>query len=256
MNTSLARPIFHLQQIGVAVGLLATIVTNVLANTLPLNGQTTGEISDRYPLFITPPGYVFSIWGLIYIGLIGYATYQLLPAQATNPRLRAAAPWFGLSCVGNIAWLIFWHYNLPLLSLPAMLVVLGGLIGVYLALRGPGPAEVGEQWLVRPTFSLYLGWICVATLVNGGVLLYELGWRDTGTGGIVSAMVLLGLAAGLSWWFVHRWQDGILPLVVAWAASGIALKQATIVLLATMAWVVALLTAGMAVVVGVKRIGK
>ncbi|MFN3374049.1 MAG: tryptophan-rich sensory protein, partial [Chloroflexus sp.] len=65
MATLLVRPIFQLQQIGVILALAATVVMNVLANTLPLNGQTTGAISDRYPLLITPPGYVFAIWGLI-----------------------------------------------------------------------------------------------------------------------------------------------------------------------------------------------
>lgn len=239
MATSLARPIFQLQQIGTIVALAATVAINALANLLPLNGQTTAAISDRYPLLITPPGYVFAIWGLIYTGLIGYAIYQALPEQAGNPRLRAAAPWFWLSCAGNSAWLLFWHYNIPLLSFPAMATVLIGLIGVYLNLRSSDTITKGERWLVRPAFSLYLGWICVATLVNGGVLLYELGWQDTGIGSIVSTIVLLALAAGLSWWFAQRWRDGVLPLVVAWAASGIALKQAAIAPLAVVAWGVA-----------------
>lgn len=239
MATLLARPIFQLQQIGTIVALAATVAVNALANLLPLNGQTTAAISDRYPLLITPPGYVFAIWGLIYTGLIGYAIYQALPGQASNPCLRAAAPWFWLSCAGNIGWIVVWHYNLPLLSLPAMLIVLIGLIGVYLALRHPSAPATGERWLVRPTFSVYLGWICVATLVNGSVFLYELGWRDTGAGGIASTIVLLVLAAGLSWWFARRWRDGVLPLVVAWAASGIALKQAAITPLAVVAWGVA-----------------
>ncbi|GIV89956.1 MAG: tryptophan-rich sensory protein [Chloroflexus sp.] len=239
MATSLARPIFQLQQIGTIVALAATVSINALANLLPLNGQTTAAISDRYPLLITPPGYVFAIWGLIYTGLIGYAIYQALPEQASNPRLRAAAPWFWLSCAGNSAWLLFWHYNFPILSFPAMATVLIGLIGVYLNLRSSDTITKGERWLVRPAFSLYLGWICVATLVNGGVLLYELGWQDTGIEGIVSTIVLLALAAGLSWWFAQRWRDGVLPLVVAWAASGIALKQAAIAPLAAVAWGVA-----------------
>jgi hypothetical protein len=240
MATSLARPIFHWQPVAVILGLLATIAVNIAANTLPLNGQTTGAISDRYPLLITPPGYIFSIWGLIYVGLIGYAVYQALPAQINNPRLRSAAPWFLLSCLGNIGWLFFWHYNLSPLSLPAMLIVLTGLVGVYLKLRGPGTPTPGERWLVQPTFSLYLGWICVATLVNASVFLYDLGWRDTGNGGIISASVLLILAAGLSWWFAQRWRDAVLPLVVAWAASGIAFKQAAMMPLATIAWIVVL----------------
>ncbi len=240
MATLTARPSFSLRQLGVILALALTIGINVLANALPLNGQTTAAISDRYPLLITPPGYVFSIWGVIYLGLIGYALYQALPMQAANPRLQAVARWFWFSCAGNILWLLFWHYNLPLLSLPAMLMVLGGLIASFLALRSQGTPSASERWLAQVPFSIYLGWICVATLVNGGVFLYELGWRDTGNGGIISTMVLLALAAGLGWWFARRYRDGAIPLVVAWASSGIALKQAAIVPLATVAWIVAI----------------
>jgi len=49
-----------------------------LANALPLNGQTTGEISDRFQVYFVPAGYVFAIWFVIYLGLIAFAVYQAL----------------------------------------------------------------------------------------------------------------------------------------------------------------------------------
>ena len=60
------------RQILVVVSVLAMIVVNVLANALPINGLNTGEISDRFNILFVPAGYVFSIWGLIYIGLIAF----------------------------------------------------------------------------------------------------------------------------------------------------------------------------------------
>ena len=85
------------------IAALATIGMNVLATTLPLNGQNTGAISDRFAVFFVPAADVFSIWGLIYIGLVGYAIYQALPSQRRNPRLQRIGYWFALSCAANIA---------------------------------------------------------------------------------------------------------------------------------------------------------
>ena len=101
-----------LRQILVLIAAFATIIFNILANALPLNGLNTGELSDRFQIFFVPAGYVFSIWGLIYLGIIAYAIYQVLPAQKENPRLRSIGYLFILSCLANISWLFLWHYEL------------------------------------------------------------------------------------------------------------------------------------------------
>src|SRR5512143_384327 len=87
------------------LAVIATIAINGLANALPLNGLNTGEISDRFQVYFVPAGYVFSIWGLIYLGLILFAIYQALPAQRSNPRLRLVDTPFVLSCLANMVWL-------------------------------------------------------------------------------------------------------------------------------------------------------
>src|SRR4030042_4643055 len=94
-----------LRQISVIVTILGTIVVNGLANALPINGQNTGEISDRFKVYFVPAGYVFSIWGLIYLGLIVFAIFQALPSQRENPRLRSTSWWVSLSGLANIAWI-------------------------------------------------------------------------------------------------------------------------------------------------------
>src|SRR5512143_76218 len=110
-----------LRQITVVLTVLVTLVVNTLANALPLNGQNTGQISDRFQVYFVPAGYVFSIWGLIYIGLIAYAIYQALPSQRENPRLQATGWWIVLGGLANSAWIFLWHYNQFPLTLVAML---------------------------------------------------------------------------------------------------------------------------------------
>ena len=100
-----------LRQISVVLTILATIVVNALANALPINGQNTGQISDRFHVYFVPAGYVFSIWGLIYLGLIAFAIFQALPSQRENPRLRKVGWWIALGGLANIAWIFLWHYE-------------------------------------------------------------------------------------------------------------------------------------------------
>ena len=89
-----------LRQVIVVVAIIAVITINILANALPLNGLNTGEISDRFEIYFVPAGYVFSIWGLIYLGLIAYGFFQALPAQKENPRLRR----IGLPFIRPLSW--------------------------------------------------------------------------------------------------------------------------------------------------------
>src|SRR5512135_3282915 len=94
-----------LRQLAVIVTVVGTLVVNGLANALPLNGLNTGQISDRFNVYFVPAGYVFAIWGLIYIGLIAFAIYQALPSQRANPRLRAIGWWIVLGGLANSAWI-------------------------------------------------------------------------------------------------------------------------------------------------------
>src|SRR5512146_2629169 len=143
------------RQISVAVTVLMTLIVNILANALPLNGQNTGQISDKFKVYFVPAGYVFSIWGLIYLGLIAYGIFQALPAQRENPRLRATGWWIALGGLANSAWIFLWHYQQFPLTLVAMLVLLASLIITYLRL-GVGRTTVSpaERWAVRLPFSV------------------------------------------------------------------------------------------------------
>jgi len=101
-----------LSQIITILVTLLTITVNVLANALPLNGQDTGEISDRFDIYFVPAGYVFSIWGLIYLGLIAFTIYQALPSQKDNELIKKIYPAYWIGSLANIVWLFLWHYNI------------------------------------------------------------------------------------------------------------------------------------------------
>jgi hypothetical protein len=198
-----------------------------MANALPLNGQNTGEISNRFPVLFTPAGYVFSIWGVIYLGLLAFGIYQLLPSQQNNTRLEKLGYWFFMSNVFNSAWIFAWHYNQFPLSLVIMLGLLVSLLVIYLRLQvGIRQVSTREKWLVNIPFSIYLGWISVATIANFSVVLYNAGWDGFGFPAAWTILVLaVGVALATAMVFLRK--EVAYPAVLVWAFAGIWQKQST-----------------------------
>jgi benzodiazapine receptor len=219
---------------------IAVLVVNTLANALPLNGQNTGEISDRFNILFVPAGYVFSIWGLIYLGLILFVVYQFLPASAGNPALEQASPYYWLTCIANCAWIFLWHYERFPLTLAAMLLLLYGLIMIYRILHQGGaviqqPIDLIPYW----TFSVYLGWVSVAAIANVSQVLYYIGWGGWGLSPQVWAVVMLFAAGWLGLTMLSRHRDILFNLVLVWAFAGIALKQSGTPPVSLTAWAMA-----------------
>jgi benzodiazapine receptor len=238
------------RQVSVAIATLATIVVNILANALPLNGLNTGEISDRFEVYFVPAGYVFSIWGLIYLGLLAYAVYQVFPAQKENPRLQKMGWLFVLSSAGNIAWIFLWHYEVFTATIFAMLLLLICLILIYLRLEiGRSEVSSGEKWSVRVPFSIYLGWITVATIANMTSLLDFLNWNGWGISDQIWAVIMLLIGAGIATAVYVTRKDFAYMLVILWAYAGIAAKHKDTALVADSAWI------GFGIVAGVLMVG-
>lgn len=232
MNKDLTR------QILIVVAVVATIVVNGLANALPINGLQTGEISDSFPVYFTPAGYVFAIWGLIYLGLLAYAVYQALPGQRQSPRLRSIRTLFLVGSLANIAWILLWHYQFFPLTLVAMLVLLGTLIGIYLRLRiGRTSPPLVERLAVDLPFSIYLGWITVATIANVTALLSYWNWTGFGVSEEAWLVITLAVALVVATLVALTRRDVAYLLVLAWAFAGIGVKHSTVAPVATAAWV-------------------
>lgn len=201
------------------------LVVNFLANYLPIGGRTTGEVSSSYPSLFTPAGFTFSIWGVIYLSLIVYAVYQLLVRNKYRTTFDRINRHFVINCIANTFWIICWHYELITLSLILMAVILTSLIGIYRHIL-PGKLQgFRDHLFVKIPFSLYLGWITVATLANISVEQTVIGmdnWIMTKT---VWVFVELALAGAVGTVMIIRYRDPIFGGVVAWAAFGITEKQ-------------------------------
>jgi len=221
MNSDLLR------QVVCVLAVIGTIVGNALANAIPFNGQTTGEISNRFDVLFVPSGYVFGIWGLIYLSWLFFAVFQFLPSQKANPRLRRIIYPFALSCVANVGWLLMWHYEQFFLSVLVMLTLLGLLILIYSRL-GVGKVQVGlgERLCVHLPFSLYLAWISVATIANITIFLSYVGWSGWGIPEPAWANIMIATAATLGIIACLQRRDFAFVVVLIWAFVGIADKQA------------------------------
>jgi hypothetical protein len=210
------------RQIAVIATTVGTLIVNALSQILPLNGQTSGEIANRFTNnYFLPQNYVFGIWSLIYIGLIAYTVYQALPAQRENPRLRAAGWWYVLTGFANSIWLVLFHYEQFWLSTVAMAVLLVGLVVIYRALRRERAVPRAEQIAVRIPFSIYLGWITVAAIANVSYALVHGNWDGFGiayeTWGAIMIVVGAVIAGAFAWFN----RDLAYAAVIVWAFVGI-----------------------------------
>jgi benzodiazapine receptor len=237
-----------LRQLANVLAALLALTVNVIAVALPLNGQNTGEISDRFHVYFVPAGYVFAIWGVIYIGWIAFIIYQARPALKESPRLRNLGYYFTLSCLFNAAWLFCWHYNQFGLSVIVMLTLLGSLIISYLKLNvGRTPVLDAEKWSVDIPFSVYLGWISVATVANITDWLDFIKWDGFGITPQAWAVIMLGVASLLGLWMTISRKDMSYSFVLVWSFAGIAVKQVAEPLVTNFAWVAAVFVFGMAI---------
>lgn len=232
----------NLRQLINVVVIIVTLTVNGLANAIPFNGQTTGDVSDKFKVFFVPAAYVFAIWGLIYLGLIAYGIYQALPSQRENPRLRKLGYVFAVANLANAIWLLFWHYNLFELTLLTMLILLSTLIATYLILDvGHSQVTASERWFVHLPVSLYLGWISVATIVNTADVLYIRNWDGMGIAPQSWAVIMLAIALVLATLMALIRKDLAYLLVFIWAFIGIAIRQSPAMFVSISAWIAAFL---------------
>ncbi len=209
------------------LSLAIVLVMNYLANALPIAGRRTGEMSDLFPNLFTPAGFTFSIWGVIYLLLLGFAIYQIRFFGKPAPDFLQKTGWlFGLSCLANASWLLAFHHLQIGFSMLIMLVLLGSLGGIYLRLDiGKAAALPAERWLVHLPFSVYLGWISVATIANAAILLTHLGWGGEPGGAAFWTLLTLAAAVGLGLAAIFKRRDFAYSLVIIWALFGIYSKR-------------------------------
>lgn len=201
---------------------LVMVAVNALAMILPIAGRQTGEISDSYPNLFAPAGYAFSIWGLIYTLLAIYIIYQL--KQKKNDLLPRVNSLFIINALLNAAWLFAWHYDYIGLSVLLMLGLLYTLIRLADILR-TSQLNKKEAWLVRTPFSVYFGWITVATIANITVFLVSINWNKFGLSEIFWTIAILLVGAVIGSWRMLRDRATPYGLVLVWAYGAILYKH-------------------------------
>ncbi|NIK76061.1 hypothetical protein FHS15_001168 [Paenibacillus castaneae] len=208
------------------IGLTAMLAVNGLAEWLPINGKTTGELSAKYPVLITPAPYAFSIWSIIYLLLIGFVAYQLRPRTAQSSIVQSIGPWFLISCLLNMAWILVWHYERLNSSVFVMFALLLSLIIIYTKIRtAKVRAVTGERLLVWLPFSIYLGWISTATIVNVSVALYAANWDGFGLSDIAWTIIMLIAAGCLALFVGFKHYDPAYTIVLIWSFIAIAKRE-------------------------------
>lgn len=212
-------------KLSVGVAYVAMVGVNFLANGLPINGRSTGEISDAYPNLFAPAGVTFSIWGLIYLLLAGYVAFQFGKGnQKTEEIFDRINPLFLATSLANISWIFAWHYDYIGLSVVIMAVLLALLVRIADILRAERftPAE---QLLIRTPFSVYFGWITVAAIANVTVFLVSIGWNGFGIADSIWTSVILLVGALIGVLRMRKDRNIAYGLVLIWAYLGILLKH-------------------------------
>ncbi|MGZ8809099.1 MAG: tryptophan-rich sensory protein [Mycobacterium sp.] len=224
--TTAFRPITAL----VAVTYLSMVTVNTLANALPINGVRTGDVSEAYPNLFAPAGYAFSIWGVIYLLLAVHVLYQFGLFRAGPPSSDRAALldkvglFFSISSLANVAWVFAWHYDVIWLSVLLIVVILVCLAVITRTVVTAG-LTTREKLFIGVPFSVYFGWITVATVANTTVFLVSLDWDGFGLAESTWAVVILLVAAAIGTAAMLRNRDVVYGVVLLWAYTAILVKH-------------------------------
>lgn len=207
------------------LAIVAVLVINYLATTLPLFGRGTGEISDMFGILLTPAGYAFSIWSVIYLLLVGFVIYQFRNSVESRDAVETVGIWLVINSLCNIVWLFLWHALLTEIATVVIVLLLLTTIVLYVRTRRLVRPSVAQIILVKLPFSIYMGWVSVATILNIGIVLHKNNW--SGFGLLPTVWSVIGLIAGalIALVIAYRYRDSIYPLVFVWAYSAIAFKH-------------------------------
>ncbi|MCC3145496.1 hypothetical protein LJ207_09190 [Halanaerobium sp. Z-7514] len=207
-----------------SIAFFLTILINFLANYLPINNISTGEVSANYQNPFTPAGFTFSIWGLIYLLLLLFIIYQF----SNNGEIKekfSPGPYFVLASLANITWLFLWHYHYIYLSMLVILILPLSLFQIFKRIHNYSNYSVKEYLAIKLPFSIYTAWVFIASLANLMVSLvyFKSDWPANFLVISTIAAILLGLYLTII--ILDKYQNIAFSLVIVWAYSGIIAAQ-------------------------------
>jgi len=208
------------------------VTMNGLAVGLPLNGKSTGELSNQYPNLFVPTGLTFSIWSVIYLLLLIFCIYQLKSLFSRIPEphlamiLNAIGYLFILNAAFNALWIVAWHYEILPLSMGIMIGILVTLIQINKNLKSIQPYMIGGlKFVVKAAFGLYFGWICIATIANMTAVLVGYGIMPGGLSGQSWACIMILIGSSIGFISTINVRNGYVSLAIIWALIGIIIAR-------------------------------
>lgn len=211
------------------LALIATIVINYLSNTGIFNGETMSSISSKFQNLFTPAGYAFSIWGLIYLGLLGFVIYYGPFTKNTDVKEKTVENigwWFVISCIANCLWIIAWLYEYTLLSIPTMVVLFISLLKIIQNNQNIiESGDVKTAVFLRWPFYIYSGWISVALIANISAYLKKIEWTGFGISETFWTLILFVIAAMIHLYMIWKKNRSVFALVAVWALIAIAVAN-------------------------------
>ncbi|MBA2620317.1 MAG: tryptophan-rich sensory protein [Acidobacteria bacterium] len=233
----------RVERFVVVLATLCVVFVNYSAAKGYINGTTPQQVSDKYPSLLTPAGYAFSIWGLIYLGLIIFSIYQAMSSQAENARFKRIRALYIINCAANCAWIFLWHHEQIWASLAVIFTLLGTLVLINARLQNK--RDAAETWAARVPFGLYFGWATVATVLNFTLALASSGVETSASTARISASVIVAAVTILGVVVRLKLSTAAYALAIAWALTAIAVKHGgeTALVFCTAFGVIALLVA-------------
>ena len=216
-------------QIANGIALVFTIIFNYLSNTGIFNGKTIANVSNQYQNLFTPAGYAFSIWGLIYLLLIGFVFYTgrslFKPSKnEADAFLEKIGWWFVVSCIANCAWILTWLYGFTGLSVIVLLVAFISLLMIVLeALKYN--ASSAQKWFINFPFQIYAGWVSVALIAATAAWLTKIGWNGLGISEITWTIILMIIASIIHLFMTWKKNAPVFAFVAVWALVAIAVAN-------------------------------
>jgi hypothetical protein len=211
------------------LSVILTLFVNYYTQAVKLNGNTIGSLSSEYVNLFTPASYAFAIWGVIYLGLLAFSSYQLYQAFGHKTDLKFLQQtnyWFILANLANAAWVVVWLYEYTGLSIVFMLLILFSLVKIILNTnmeRWDAPLKIiAFSWW---PICLYSGWIAVATIANFSAYLAKIGW----SGGVFSevqwTVIMIVIAAMLNIIIIYTRNMREFAAVGIWALFAIFIRH-------------------------------
>lgn len=224
------RTLHYINAAAFAVNILVTY-----GSQLGWFGPDNANLSNKYQTLVTPAGWAFSIWGLIFMSEAVFVGAQLFPRFRDSLAVhQGVGYWWCAACFAQSCWTPLFAQELMVGQLIAMLSILGclaGLVRSCATLVAQGDVPVSEYWLFIAPFSLHLGWIVAASTVSVNVTLLKFAAGESAgvapsnvapllASAIVSFAVVLVVAFSAATHLFAK-PNAFVPGVAAWALFAI-----------------------------------